>query len=295
MSLRTIIFLVIAVAVTATTAFFAPRFLASKQAPQRIARPAPAPDTQILVAAKDVSTGQFLRINDLKWQAWPKASLAEGQTVKGKRPLEDFVGAVVRIPIAKGEPLTDKKIVQPGDRGFLAAVLDPGYRAISVPVDATKGIAGFVSPGDRVDVILTVKFRNKSGEDNGKTRYLSETLLVQIRVLAIDQKVDIKDSKIKPSKTVTLEVTPKMVETVALALKMGSISLSLRSLAVVTDLGPTGPGTAANRARLLKAPPERNSRAFTLDTEIVPTIGGRNKKKKTVNVVRGRKSTVQKY
>lgn len=295
MSSRTIMFLVVAVVVTAATAFIAPRFMASKAVPQRIVQKPAEPAIQVLVAAKNAKTGQFLRIKDLKWQEWPKESVAEGHSLKGKREIKDFVGAVVRIPIAAGEPITDIKVVQPGDRGFLAAVLEPGYRAVSVPVDATTGIAGFVSPGDRVDVILSLKYRNKSGEEDKSTRYLSETLLANVRAIAIDQKVDTDDSKIKPSKTVTLEVTPKMAERIALGLTMGSISLSLRSLALISNTVPGGKDSAANLARMLNAPPQRTDRGFTLDTEVFHMLAGPGKSKKVVNVIRGRKAEVQKY
>ena len=288
MSLRTIVFLVFAVVLAVGTALLAPVLLGGKT-PQPIVRAAKAPDIHVLVAAADISTGAFVRARHLKWQVWPKAGLVDGYAIKGKRALKDFIGAVARAPIAAGEAITDTRLVQSGERGFLAAVLEPGFRAITVPVDATTGISGFVSPGDRVDVIPTVKFRSREEEEASQIRYLSETLLRSIRVLAIDQKVETNGDKIKPLKTVTLEVTPKMVEKVALGLKMGSISLSLQSLARLNGSDTTAISSA------LKLP----ERSFTMDSEIYfmfgPADRGAVKAKQTINILRGRKAEAVKF
>jgi len=187
-------------------------------------------DTEkILVATRDAPAGTFLKPEDMEWLPWPEDGVVSAYIQEGELTVDDFKGAVVRTDLRAGQPFAESYVVYPGDRGFLAAVLEPGDRAVSVPVNATSGIAGFVFPGDRVDVLLTMKMQTQgSGED--QTRYLSETILKAIRVLAIDQASQNAEGKAELAKTATLEVTPKQAEAVAIALQMGSLSLSLNSL-----------------------------------------------------------------
>lgn len=191
--------------------------------------PAPKPEKRVLVADRDIPTGSFVRPEALRWQAWPEAALSKAYLVEGERRLEDVVGALARQPLVAGEPLTEAKVVAPGHSGFLAAVLQPGLRAVTVPVTATSGIAGFIFPGDRVDLILTHTVP-QDGEERTERR-ASETVLRDIRILAIDQKVEGKAGETIQARTATLEVTPKQGESVALVQDMGRLSLSLRSLA----------------------------------------------------------------
>ena len=183
--------------------------------------------------------------------------------VKGKGSEKDFIGAVVRAAIAAGQPVSEARVVHAGDRGFLAAVLTPGRRAVSVPVNATTGISGFVFPGDWVDVVLTVRMRSKDENGQSETRFFSETLLTDIRVLAIDQKVENEDGTVTVAKTATLEVEPKQAEIVAISLEMGSLSLSLHSLASRPDAvgrlaGESGADAEVSEAR----------RSYTLDEDV---------------------------
>ena len=153
--------------------------------------------------------------------------MAPTYIVEGKRPMSDFVGAVARGPIAAGEPITDGKLVLAGTRGFMAAVLQPGTRAVSVPITATTAVSGFIYAGDRVDVLLThVLNGDKSGQHTA-----TETVLRNARVIAMDQRLDFSPGD-KPdvAKTATLELTPKQSEIITLAVKMGDLSLALRSL-----------------------------------------------------------------
>jgi len=203
---------------------------------RRSVEPAPAPRVdppgRILVAKADLPAGTFLRPEHLRWQAWPDAALAKSYIVKpesagaAERQIQAYAGAVVRKGIALGEPVTTGRVVKPGERGFLAAVLHPHMRAISLQVSATTGAAGFIFPGDRVDLLLTHTVRQ--GESG---RRASETLLTNIRVLAVDQRTDDQNNKAAVAKTVTLEVTPKQVEMVNVARTLGNLSLSLRALA----------------------------------------------------------------
>src|SRR5690348_6897218 len=194
MSSKRMVFLLLAVIVAGATAFMARAWLQSERAAlmaqaglqQRDVAPPPAQTLQVLVARNAVHTGQIVKPNDLRWQSWPEGSLAPTYIVEGKRPMSDFVGAVARGPIAAGEPITDGKLVLAGTRGFMAAVLQPGMRAVSVPITATTAVSGFIYAGDRVDVLLThVLSGDKSGQHTA-----TETVLRNARVIAMDQRLD---------------------------------------------------------------------------------------------------------
>jgi len=146
---------------------------------------------------------------------------------------QKMVGMVVRNAVTAGQPLTRGTLVGPQDRGFLAAALGPGMRAVTVPVSQTSGVAGFVFPGDRVDMVLT---QAVEGGGDGPPLKVSETIVRNLRVLATDQAVDQskdKDGKItvKTASTVTLEATPRIAEKIAVAQSVGQLSLALRSIA----------------------------------------------------------------
>ncbi len=226
MSIRRLLFVLIALFASGGTVLIGRAWLA----PQRVAAaPMPQPTVmRVLVAQGNLASGQFVRPENLRWQTWPKDGIASGYFIDGKSRIEDFIGAVVRTAISDGEPITEGRIVRPGDRGFLAAVLTPGNRAITVPVTVSSGIAGFVFPGDRVDLLLTMTLQDDSGKHQ---RHASETLLTDLRVLAVDQRADDQNKQVVVEKTATLEVTPKQAETVAVAADLGNLSLSLRSLA----------------------------------------------------------------
>lgn len=198
---------------------------------------------EILVAKVDLAAGQFVRPEHLRWQPWPEGSLAPAYVVQGRRPLEDFVGAVVRFPIAAGEPVTEGRVVVPGNSGFLAAVLQPGMRAVSVGVNPTSGISGFVFPGDRVDVILTHNLPRMEGGD--EQRRAATTVLQDIRVLALDQRIDSQPGQAMVARTATFEVTPRQSQIIAVASEVGRLSLSLRSLAR-EDQGEPDPAAVAD-------------------------------------------------
>ena len=179
------------------------------------------------MARNALRTGQLIKPEDLRWQAWPQGALPQTYIIEGKRPLSDFVGAVARTSFRVGQPLVDTDIVMPGSRGFLAAVLRPGLRAVSVPATATSAVSGFIYAGDRVDVLLTHAL---NGRRHGQHR-ATETILRNARVIAMDQKLDFAPGD-KPdvAKTATLELTAKQTEIVTLGVKMGELSLVLRSL-----------------------------------------------------------------
>ena len=240
MLIRRLAFLLIALVISIGTVMGARSWMQSQLAARE---PAPAvavavtPKRMVLVAKTDMPAGQFVRPENLRWQAWPDEGISENYIVEGQGKLEDFVGAVVRSGLTAGEPIADGRVVRPGDRGFMAAVLTPGNRAVSVTVTPSSGLAGFAFPGDRVDVILTLTIQPQTmeGQKDGPERRASETVLTDIRVLAVDQRADDQKREITVAKTATLEVSPKQAEVIAVAGEMGKLSLSLRSLAQETD------------------------------------------------------------
>jgi pilus assembly protein CpaB len=231
MRFRTVLLLLIAIGLAGGTAMLARNWLEGQRtALMAQAKPeAKAQVKQVLVAKVEIQTGTFVRPEMLRWQAWPDAALDAAYAVEGQKKIEDFVGALARFPVNPGEPITEAKLVSPGNSGFLAAVLQPGLRAVSVPVTLTSGISGFVFPGDRVDMILTHVIPQE-GQATAERR-ASETVLRDIRVLAIDQKVETKNGEPVVARSATVEVTPKQGEIIAVVQEMGRLSLSLRSLA----------------------------------------------------------------
>lgn len=229
------ILLVGALIVAALTAFMARSLMSGSAAPTAAALPMTQAPTgpEILVATRSLPVGTILDQTALKYQPWPKELIDNAYYLKEKTDLKSLVGTVVRNPITAGQPLTNGSLVKPGDRGFLAAALGPGMRAITVPVQAQTGVAGFVFPGDRVDMVLT---QEVSGGGDGPPLKAAETIIRNLRVLATDQNMqELKDENgnavVRPASTVTVEVTPKIAEKIAVAQTVGSLSLSLRSIA----------------------------------------------------------------
>ena len=194
----------------------------------------------VLVATVDLTSGSFIKTSDhLRWVEIREGSYPEEQEKKFIRKagtdILKFEGAVVRSLMVANKPVDRNKIVTPGDGGFMSAVLNPGMRAMSIGVNVVSGNAGFIFPGDKVDVLLT---HNVQGGE-GQSSYVTETIVEDVRVLAIDQQVNNPERKAFVAKTVTLEVFPKQAEEVLVASELGKISLILRSMgsaAVSTDI-----------------------------------------------------------
>jgi len=226
---RRLIFFCLALFLSGATVFVVQRWLHSELAKsQTAADAAPArPMTHVLVAKGDLAAGTLLTADMLRWQEWPRDTLDESYIADDTGKLEDFVGSVVRSRLTSGEPITTARVAHSNDRGFMAALLTPGTRAVTVNVTPSTGMAGFVSPGDRVDLLLTMVVQPNPNEP---TRHMSETVLTDLRVLAMDQRISDDKKDISVPKTATLEVTPKQAELVAVASELGLLSLSLRSL-----------------------------------------------------------------
>jgi len=252
MSFRRLLFVLIALCVSGGTVLVGRAWFT----PPHPTAEAPAVSDQgphVLVANVNLSAGQFVRPENLRWQAWPSTDVSSAYVVEGKGRVEDFVGAVVRSAVSEGEPVTEARLVRPGDRGFMAAVLTPGYRAVTVPVTVSSGLAGFVFPGDHVDLLLTMSVPDP---DSKVQRHAAETLLTDLRVLAVDQRSDDQNKDVVVEKTATLEVTPKQAETIAVATELGNLSLSLRSLARGDGDAPQFSHTWDSDATHLIGPPD---------------------------------------
>src|SRR5262249_5932189 len=138
--------------------FFRAWYIANRTPPAPVVAapaPPPPPPAMVLVANVEIPAGTFLKGEMLRWQSWPNTGLDSNYLIRGKVDREALAGRVGRRGIAAGEPITENRIVRPGDRGFIAAVLRPGMRAVSFGINETSAIAGLVYPGDRVDLILT--------------------------------------------------------------------------------------------------------------------------------------------
>jgi pilus assembly protein CpaB len=236
MDAKKIVLLVGALVMAGITAFMARTMMAGAAAPQAVAAvQAPKIDgPEVLVATRALPIGTILDATALKFQPWPKEMVEDAYYIKGANVnLQSLQGTVVRNAITAGQPVTQGALVKPGDRGFLAAALGPGMRAVTVPVSLQSGVAGFVFPGDRVDLMLT---QSVSGGGDGPPLKVAETFLRNVRVLATDQRtvneVDDKGQTVpKTANNVTVEVTPKIAEKISVAQTVGSLSLSLRSIA----------------------------------------------------------------
>ena len=206
--------------------------------------PAPAPvavqkiDTvDVLVAQKDIGIGQSIAAGDIVWQQWPTASASAGFIKRSERAdaAEQLTGAIARMPIAAGEPVRESRVIKAKGSGYMAAILPSGMRAFSTEISAETGAGGFILPNDHVDVILSRRDR-EAEKATGVESHISETIMNDVRVLAIDQTVEDKNGqKVDVGKTATLELTQRQSETLALSCQMGTLTLALRSLADSTS------------------------------------------------------------
>lgn len=261
MDRKKVILLVVALVIAAVTAFMARSMFTGASAPTAAASMVKPVETgpKVLVATRALPVGTIITADSFRYQPWPEELVEDAYFTEGSpsapavadaagKPAapapapspqaeqnvsaNELVGTVVRNSITAGQPITRGSLVKPGDRGFLAAALGPGMRAVTVPVSALTGVAGFVFPGDRVDLVLT---QNIAGP-GGPPLKVSETIMRNLRVLATDQRsTNVADAEgntvVRKYKLVTLEATPRISEKITVAQSIGTISLSLRSLA----------------------------------------------------------------
>ncbi len=288
MSIRNIILIAAALLITVVTTFVARSWIASQRAqPTIITQQAPEPQgIKVLVAKIALPTGVFIQEEQLRWQLWPNDDVPENYLTEEEIDVEELYGAVVRRGFTPGEPITPKRVIRPGERGFLAAVLRPGFRAIAIRVTATSGVSGLVFPGDRIDIILTHIVTDRTGAEAVERR-ASETVLENVRVLAIDQTVDETSNEPNYAKNFTLEVTPKQAEMISVVRELGGLSISLRSLAKDEEELER----LATGAEALEEPDPERGDTYTWDSEVSRLVGMREGKnggnKKVLNITRG--------
>jgi pilus assembly protein CpaB len=203
--------------------------------------PAPAPKVvakqetlQVLVARTDIGLGQIATESNLRWQDWPKDSTIRGFITRTGRPnaIVDMNGAIARVPISAGEPINESKLVRAGQGGILAAILRPGMRAFSIRIKEETAAGRLILPNDHVDVILVRKARSGPAHEDATP----ETLLRNIRVLAIGQSIETREGKKSAEgATATLEMSPRHTELLAQAGSLGEVTLALRSVADISE------------------------------------------------------------
>src|SRR6478609_2428234 len=233
MDRKKLVLLLGALVVAIGTALAARSMFAGSSTPQAQAAPAVPTGPKVLVAKRALPLGTIITADAVGYQLWPKEMVQDAYFVDGEADMAKLLGTVVRYQITAGEPVTQGSLVSPGDRGFLAAALGPGMRAITVPVSEKTGVGGFIFPGDRVDLMLT---QAVSGNDGGTELKTTETILRNLRVLATDKSTETSTNDegktvVNDLSTVTLEVTPRIAEKISVAQTIGTLSMSLRSIA----------------------------------------------------------------
>ena len=235
--------------VAASAAALLARGLFGGGTPKVEAKPVPViAMSEVLVAASNLQAGKALTPASVRWQKWPAASVDPSFiTNNSVAAIGDLVkDSVVRTPVIAGQPITMTAIVHGTAGGFMAAMLTPGMRAVSITISADSGAGGFILPNDRVDLIMIQK------SSDGKNSTRARTIMTNVRVLAVDQTFkQEKDANTVIGKTATLELMPGDAELVARAQSQGQISLALRPL---TDAQPAAVASAAPVSQATGAP-----------------------------------------
>lgn len=222
-----IIILAVAVLAAGLAGLLAMRISGTK-APKLVETVIRQPTIQVLVSADNLPVGSRLNEKALQWLEWPKDGISEGFITSDTRPdaVKELDGSVVRLPIFKGEPLRAEKIADSSSR-IMSSLLPSGKRAVATEISVATGAGGFVLPNDRVDVIMVRESKDTGG-------YITENVLNNVRVLAIDQTIqEAPDgSKSVVGTTATLELTPDQAKVISVAQQMAErLTLALRSVA----------------------------------------------------------------
>lgn len=231
---RALIFGGLAVALAGGTMFVGRGLLQS----QSTGVEAAAATSHILVAVRPLLVGSTIAAGDLAWRPWPADAIDPAYIASGSATIESFTGHIVRSAMLAGEPATLDRVPAAGARGALALVTRPGMRAVSIALTPTTGVSGLIIPGDHVDVVLTYILLRPADSAGGADRRAATTILTDLRVLAIDQRLTATADDVKEIRNASLEVSAKQSETLALAADLGKLSLSLRSLQ--TSSSPDG-------------------------------------------------------
>lgn len=234
MGLRLVLIVVMLVGVAGLGLLGVIAMAPTPQAPRQVTAEAPPERVSMLVAARAVQAGTLLKPEDVTAREALAAELPEGAMRDTPETRIEFIGAMVRRTLSQGDVLRFDGVLRPGENGFLAAVLAPGMRAVTVGVDAVSGTAGLIWPGDRVDVILTQAFDEHDAAP--ARRVAGEAVLTAARVIAVDRHLvqgmqpgQVGDSLRETNRTVTLEVSAEQATRVAVATRLGRLSLALRA------------------------------------------------------------------
>jgi pilus assembly protein CpaB len=204
---------------------------------------------EILIAKNDIAMGQAVTEKEIQWQIWPATAASPSFVRRRDRPnaITELSGSIARTPFVIGEPIREAKLIKGNGSGFMAAILPSGMRAISTEISPETGAGGFILPNDHVDVILSR--RDKEAERaTGIEVHTSETILSNVRVLAIDQTVEEKNGqRVVVGKTATLELSPRQAESLALSRQLGTLTLALRSIADANAETVDGPDDDGRR------------------------------------------------
>src|SRR6478609_5564416 len=195
-------------------------------APQQAAPVAQLPTVDVLVAKNDIGLGQTVKPEDVQWQTWPTATASAAFIRRSERPdgATQVTGSIARAPFIQGEPIRDQKLVKADGSGFMAAILPSGMRAISTEISPETGAGGFILPNDRVDVLLTRRLKNPDQSADAQDIVTSEVILVNVRVLAIDQAPKKKDGQnAVVGKTVTLELNSAQTQLLSSSRQAGTL------------------------------------------------------------------------
>jgi len=226
--------------------------------------------TQVLVAAKDIPMGTTLSSGLVTWQDWPSTGISDKFIVRksSSEGSDQVVGAIARAAFYAGEPIVEAKLIR-SDRGFMSAILPEGKRAVATKISAATGAGGFILPNDRVDVIMT---RHATDSDVTSNPYITETVLHNVRVLAIDQTIeDQNGEKVVVGQTATLELTPQQAEILTVAEQMSDrLTLALRSI----EDAKSGPSDAGGDAVHLIGGTKRNGAVTLVKNGVAKEVSG---------------------
>ncbi len=288
--MRLIMLVLVAFAVASGTGFYVLRGLESPSRPVETVQADAPRSVEVYVPAAELAAGAIITPEKLVTMPIAEGSVTAEMVPAGDTGSLMLIGSVARQVLPKGVPIARSAVVQPGERGFLAAVLPKGKRAISIPIGEVAGVSGLVLPGDRVDIILTYSV---SGENIEAARDIraSETVMRNIRVLALDQRLtkeEVPEEEGKKAltpiaRTATLEVTPQEAELVTLATDLGTLSMVLNSIrdggeevevaglqTLGGGVGPTGSGWPAQSGGAPDATPL--GRGMTLDSDVTSLL-----------------------
>lgn len=297
MSRRNIILLVVALLIAGVIAFaMSSQMGAGEEA--AVVEQTRNKDLFVLVAKADIPMGSFVRtFEQLEFREFkPEDIKPDSHITEKNENIVSFEGAISRRAYRAGEAVQQGTLIKPGSGGFLSAVLEPGKRAVSIAVNATSGNAGFIFPGDYVDVMLVHNVTNRNPVTGESQEFVfSNTFVEKARVLAVDQQLDNPENKAILAKTVTIEVTPKQAEEVQVATEMGKVSFALRSISdtsTIADVNPSPNATPLPEDFVSQL--QQQPTGFTSSVEVSPALGNSDYNA-NVRVVRGDQAADQTF